>query len=293
MSDGLTIAERYHFEAFGWVLVEKVFEALAVERLRSLLYCIRGDRNRGDKGVYAIDKGRPHYIRMGNLQEYDRAFVDFATHPRLLAISQDLVGGTVALEETEGIINSRDPDADPDTLRREYPNPYNLHRAMATCWGAYTELRRYHVLLVKAVLFLTDVGWGDGGTSVVSGSHRMLWTREEMLGATDQNRSLVRAIEAKAGSVLFFAETLLHGTTPIASDRERVILTAGFCAPMFKMERGNHVRPEFAETLPYDVRAVLTGSDVWTWRRRTDGAASVEWQDASKGLVPPLRRGDR
>jgi hypothetical protein len=31
---------------------------------------------------------------------------------------------------------------------------------------------------------------------------------------------------------------------------------------------GNEVSPEFVETLPEDIRPLISGSDSWHWRRR-------------------------
>jgi hypothetical protein len=263
----LTAAQRYRFEIDGFLILEGLLDPAKVEQLKKVLYRMRADPSRGEKGVYLITKGRSYYTRMGNLIEYDPAIVEFASNPVIVSAAEDLVGGSLRLEENEAIINSRDPAADVDELRRRWPNAYNLHRAMDPTWGCYLENGRYHCLLLKAIAYLTDVGPDDGGTCLIRGSHRVQWPKEQLLRAAEEDPSLYHRVEAKAGSVLLFSETTLHSTTEILSCRERVIITSGYTPPMFRMERGNYIRDEFVQTLPEPIRPLISGSQGWNWRR--------------------------
>src|SRR5438093_10490560 len=118
----LSLAERFHFEAKGYVLLDGLLSQIEVERLKSVLYRLRDDRRRDEKGVYTITKGRSYYVRFGNLIEYDSMIVDFAAHPKIIPLAEELVGGSVRLEENQAIINSRNPAADVEELRRSWPN---------------------------------------------------------------------------------------------------------------------------------------------------------------------------
>ena len=100
-----------------------------------------------------------------------------------------------------------------------------------------------------------------------TGSHRMHWPQREMVRAAALDESLIHQVEAKAGSVLLFPESLIHSTTEILSDRERVILIAGYTPPMLREWRGHEVSPEFVETLPEPIRPLISGSDSWAWKR--------------------------
>jgi hypothetical protein len=82
-----------------------------------------------------------------------------------------------------------------------------------------------------------------------------------------EDERLIHQVEARAGSVLLFPESLIHSTTAIRGDRERVILVAGYTPPMLRAWTGNEVRPEFIETLPEAIRPLISGSDNWNWRR--------------------------
>jgi hypothetical protein len=264
----LTLPQRFQFEVFGYVLLEGLLKPAEVERLKATIYRMRDDPDRGEKGVYAITKGRSYYIRMGNLVQYDPVFVQFATHPKIVPLAEELVGGSVRLEENETIINRRNPEADIDELRRSWPNPTRIHRAIDPSWGCYVEGGHFHTLFVKAIAYLTDVGPEDGGTCVIPGSHRTIWPRSAIESAAQMDTRLYQCIEGRAGSVLLFSESLLHSTSEIISDNERVVVTSGYTPPMFRMERGNFIRPAFVASLPEEVRPLISGSQRWEWKRR-------------------------
>ncbi len=61
--------------------------------------------------------------------------LEYATHPKLLPLVEDLVGGAVRLEESEAIINRRRPDADVEALRRRRSNPTGFHTGTRHGWG--------------------------------------------------------------------------------------------------------------------------------------------------------------
>jgi ectoine hydroxylase-related dioxygenase (phytanoyl-CoA dioxygenase family) len=210
--------------------------------------------------VFAVTKNRAHYFRAGNLLEHALEIAAIATDPRLVDLAEDAVGGPVIIEETEAIINSRDPAVTDEALRAVWPNgPHSLHRAIDPEWGCYWRGVRLRHLYVKAIINLTDLGAGDGGTVLIPGSHRVHWPAAEIVAAAKEDPSLFHCIEAPAGSVLFFTECLVHGTSLITTDRERVTLAVGYIAPMFRMEDGNAVSPDLVARLPEDRRRLVLG----------------------------------
>ena len=94
------------------------------------------------------------------------------------------------------------------------------------------------------IIVLANVGPDDGGTAFIPGSHRLTWDRSEMIEAAMSDDSLVCQVEAEAGDILLFPESLIHSTTAIKSDRERTILIAGYTPTMFQPWPGNEVNPE-------------------------------------------------
>jgi hypothetical protein len=263
---GLTPAQRFHFDAYGYVLLENVLTPDEVERMKTALFRMRKDPNLEAQRVYTHKKG-DHYQLFGHLVEYDPALLEYAVHPKLVPLVQEVVGGAVRLEESEAIINRRRADADLDELRKRRYNPVGFHTGTRHGWGTYYEQNRFHCIFVKTLCYLTDVGPDDGGTAFIPGSHRMSWPQKEMIEAARSDERLVHQIEAKAGSVALFPESLIHSTTEILSDRERVILVSGYTPPMIREWMRNEISPEFVATLPEEIRPLISGSDNWAWRR--------------------------
>ena len=264
---GLTSAQRMHFDIYGFVVLENVLTDDEVARMKAALYRLKGEANLDGKRVYARNRSE-HHVLFGNLVAYDPALLAYAAHPRLVPLVEEVVGGSVRLEETEAIINRRDPKVAAAELYERRYNPTGFHRGTQHGWGTYIEQSRYHCIFVKTLAYLTDVGPDDGGTCVIPGSHRLTWSQDEMIAAALSDDKLIYQVEASAGSVLLFAEALIHSTTAIRSDKERVILISGYTPPMVREWPGNEVSPEFIETLPEDIRPLISGSESWHWRRR-------------------------
>ena len=263
----LTPAQRLHFDIYGFVLLADVLNSDEIRRMKDALYRIKADENLDDKRVYARWRGE-HHVQLGNLVEYDSALLDYAVHPKLVPLVEEVVGGAVRLEETEAIINSRNPDVNVAELHKRRYNPTGFHRGTKHGWGTYIEQNKFHCIFVKTLAYLTDVGPDDGGTCVIPGSHRLTWNQNEMIEAALADDKLIHQVEASAGSVLLFAESLVHSTTAIRSDVERVILIAGYTPPMVREWPGCEISPEFIETLPEEIRPLVSGSDSWHWKRR-------------------------
>src|SRR5690348_15226523 len=182
MPEGLTLAQRFHLDAYGYVLLENVLTPEEVQRIKAALHRMRADPDLEAKRVYTRRHGE-HYILFGHLVEYDQALLEYAVHPRLIPLVEDLVGGSVRLEESEAIINRRNPNADLSALRQHRSTPVGFHTGTRHGWGTYFENDRFHALFVKTLAYLTDVGPEDGGAAVIPGSHKMSWPQKEMINA--------------------------------------------------------------------------------------------------------------
>ena len=265
--NGITPAQRLHFDIYGFVMLQDVLTPDEVSRMKDALHRMKADSDLKSKRVYT-SRRREHYILMGNLIEYDPALLEYAVHPKLVPLVEEVVGGKVRLEETEAIINSREANADLEELHKRRYNPTGFHRGTQHGWGTYIEQNKFHCIFVKTLAYLTDVGPDDGGTCVIPGSHRLTWPQEEMIEAALSDDRLIYQVEATAGSVLLFGEALIHSTTAIRSDKERTILIAGYTPPMVREWPGNEISPEFIETLPEEIKPLISGSDSWHWKRR-------------------------
>ncbi|HIA66525.1 TPA: hypothetical protein EYN98_10785, partial [Candidatus Poribacteria bacterium] len=176
----LMVSQRLHFDIYGYVLLKNVLAPDEIERMKSALHRADKDPNLdADTQVY-VRRNSDHYVLLGNLVEYDSALLEYAVHPKLVPLVEEVVGGKVRLEETEAIINSRDPDTDLQELEKRCYNPIGFHRGTQHGWGTYIEQNKFHCVFVKTLAYLTNVGPDDGGTAFIPGSHRLTWDRSEI-----------------------------------------------------------------------------------------------------------------
>lgn len=261
----LTPAQRLHFDIYGFVLLEDALSPTQVIALRGAMRRLNAETDLAGNRIY-VNTDQPHIRHFGHLFEYDPAFLAYATQPRLVAAAEEVVGGAVRVEETEAIINRRDPQADVEALRRERSRPKGFHTGTEHGWGTYEENGRLHCLFVKTLAYLTDVGPEDGGTAVIPGSHRLSWPVAEVKAAADGDPSLIHQVEARAGTVMLFAESLIHSTTAITGEHERMIVVTGYTPPMMQPWPGNEASPAFVERLP-PLQRRLIAPEPWPWDR--------------------------
>src|SRR5438093_507802 len=96
----LTLSQRFHFDAYGYVLLEDVLTPGEVARMKAALYRMKADPDMASKRVYVHRHGE-HHTLFGNPVEYDPALLEYAAHPKLVPLVQEVVGGAVRLEESE------------------------------------------------------------------------------------------------------------------------------------------------------------------------------------------------
>ena len=265
-STQLTPAQRLHFDIYGYVLLDGVLTPEEVSRMKAAAHRMKADGDVESKRVLVRRKG-DYYVMFERVIEYDPALLEFAVHPKLVPLVEEVVGGPVRLEETVAMINCRNKEEDVEELKSHRYNVLGFHAGIKHGWGTYVEANRFHCLFVKTLAYLTDVGPDDGGTTVIPGSHKMPWPQKEIIDAAMADDSLVHQVEAKAGSVLLFPESLIHSSTAIRSDTERTVLIYGYTPPMMREWTGHEISLEFIRTLPDETQALISGRDNWRWKR--------------------------
>lgn len=265
----LTPAQRYHLDVYGYVVIENTLTADETGRIREALQKLKRDLiATGDPANALVRRARfsaykPHHVHFAHVVEADPAILEYLTHPRLVGMAEELVGGTVRLEESEAIINSRAPDYDPNAPRR-----YGFHTGTRPDYGTYTENGLYHCNFVKTLTNLTDLGPDDGGTVVIAGSHKVRAPEEQIIACAYEDPALIHQVIAPAGSTLLFGEALVHATGQIRSNNERVIIIGGYTPPMFQAWNGQEPSAAFVESIPEVFRPLISGSDKWHWQKR-------------------------
>jgi ectoine hydroxylase-related dioxygenase (phytanoyl-CoA dioxygenase family) len=265
----LTPAQRLHLDVYGYVIIENTLTADEVGRLREALQKLKRDLIATGDPANAVVRGarfstyKPHHVHFAHILETDPAILEYLTHPRLVAMAEEFVGGTVRLEESEGIINSRPPDYDPSA-----PVRYGFHTGTRPDLGTYTENGLFHCNFVKTLTNLTDLGPDDGGTVVIAGSHKIKAPQAQLIACAYEDPSLIHQFIAPAGSTLLFAESLIHATGQLRSDKERVIIIGGYTPPMFRAWPGQEPSQAFVDNLPDLYKPLIGATDSWHWQQR-------------------------
>jgi len=265
----LTPTQRYHLDVYGYVVIENTLTADETGRLLEAMQRLKRDLLAAADPAAAIVRNcrlsahRPHYLHFAHILEADPAICDYLTHPRLVGMAEELVGGSVRLEESEAVVNSRDPDADLSAVPR-----YGFHTGTGPDEGTYTENGLFHCTFVKTLTNLTELGPDDGGTVVIAGSHKIKIDRQDIIAAAGDDPALIHQVIAPAGSTLLFGEALIHATGQIRSDRERVIVIGGYTPPMFQAWNGQEPSAKFIAQTPEHLKPLISGGDKWSWQRR-------------------------
>ena len=89
-----------------------------------------------------------------HILESDPAILEYLTHPRMVAMAEELVGGSVRLEESEASMNYRAPEFDPAA-----PIKFGFHAGSLPDVATYTAnglyLRRENIYTIIVVPFPT------------------------------------------------------------------------------------------------------------------------------------------
>lgn len=260
----LTAAQWLSWDVYGYVLLEGLLSENEVASIKDALYRLRSEEDLERLKVY-VNHREPHRFHVGHLIEYDPSLVAFAVHPKLASLTEKLVGGKVRVEETEAIINSREPNDSSLPRTRERVEALKFHTGTRHGWGTFYDGAHFHCLFVKALAYLSDVGPDDGGTAVIPGSHRLRWPQNEIIRAATSDTEMVHQVTAPAGSVLLFPESLVHSTTAVHSDVERVVIITGYSAAMIREWPGNETSRDFLGSLRARERELLAGDGGWRW----------------------------
>lgn len=262
----LTAAQRYHLDVFGYVVIDNALAAGEVDSLRAALYelrdaLVRLDDPSGDgprvRGAF-MEQNKPNHQFMANIVEADPAITAYATHPRLVSMAEELMGGEARIVEMNAHINSRDPGCDSSVAAR-----YGFHRGTDIPFASHTNAGLFHCNFVKTLTNLTDLGADDGGTVVIAGSHKIDVPSETLIELAYDDPSLIHQVVAPAGSTLLFSETLIHATGRITSEVERAIIITGYGASMFPYWDYGSLSPAFSRQIPEQLKNLLEGQPHW------------------------------
>ena len=326
---GLTDAELYHFATEGWVLRERV---LSPDECKALIDAADREQRRGkakrvpgaledgtaaDGAAFGRSEVDGEHGSLLHSPEEAEVFRRAVFHPRLSPVLAQLVGGEPAVDDSTGPLGCRvfrtlphprrsEPEARATLTDRRY---MAWHRGIRPRWGtrpapAQQQPGRLIVSWLNTCVFLTDVdSQDDGGTVVLSGSHRQDVEHESADGAPpaplaslvdaghptpatiattvpDWDTCLTgyRQIRCPAGSVLHFTESLVHSGHAVLSSRPRYALFFQVAAP--GTDRRVGWRPPYIAT-PWSSTSPL--------RTPLTRPSAADQRPAFRGLFGPYR----
>lgn len=274
----LTPEQRYRFDVFGYVLIEDTLTPHEVARIREASLRLRDAlRAKLDpanptkahfRGAY-FTKYTPTFQLIQQILEADPAFTDYACHPRLVGMCEELIGAEARITQVDTFLNTAS-----DTIPAGTPDGrYGFHTGVDIPFGTHAVNGLMHCNFVKTFTYLTDVGPEDGGTVCIVGSHKINAPQQDVINLAYQNPSLIHKITARAGSTLLFPETLIHASGHRTRPGERITVSAGY-GPVNYLEwgRGDGTpsarSPEFTASVPEALHSLVFGRSHWDRRPR-------------------------
>ena len=188
-------------------------------------------------------------------------YLSVLTKPRVLGIATELLGGTFRFFSVGVRFNRRS-----ETPVLGWHGGVTRHKDRAVCMNGW-----FHTQILGIILYLTDVGPGDGGTGIFAGSHRLSLSYDDLKQyITDHPDSeFFHQTTAKRGSVLLFADgPLMHRTINIETDKERLIMISRLVHSDY--EFGNTRSVGRTDQVPHDVMPLFYGR-AFTPRYRPQG----------------------
>ncbi|MDA0338102.1 MAG: phytanoyl-CoA dioxygenase family protein [bacterium] len=272
----LTPAQRLHLDIYGYVVVPETLTADECGTLIGALQQLKRDLTAAGKplphepdpaskvrGACVADRNSTHHYFMRDIEQADPSITAYITHPLMVGMAAEIIGGEIRMVESNAHINSRHPDWQ---SQEAATHKYGFHRGIDVPYGSYTRNGLYHCNFVKTLTNLTDLGPEDGGTVVIAGSHKMDLPPAQLVECAYQDRSLIHQVIAPAGSTLLFVEPLIHATGLLTSDRERIILITGYGPAHLPYWGDGELTPEFKAAIPANQHLLFHGRQNWDRR---------------------------
>jgi phytanoyl-CoA hydroxylase len=207
--------EARFYKENGYLLVKGVFNAQEVEEMRHAIERIiqkaaatKHDNNSAWQGDFMPPEELKKLVLKGfhDVHYHDSSFTRAATHPRMQAILQQLIGPNVELHHSKMLVKPPENGA-AFPMHQDYPYfPHANHTMLA------------------ASVHLDYADMENGCLHVIPGTHlegSLPHQGKHYLNHKEYPIDMGLACPADAGDVLFFNYLTIHGSKPNVSNRTR------------------------------------------------------------------------
>ena len=219
----LTDEERYLFDLNGYIVLENVLTPKEVADANAAIDC-HIDKMRVRPPEQSLSgespglKGEFGRGEMGGMlaweEPYCLPFRHMLAHPRIVLALNEILGKGFRMDHHMFLL-SMEKGAEGHTFHGSSgpgfdPNQYYI-------W----QNGRMHNGLTVVTFQLTDVNPGDGGVSVIPGSHKSNVACPSSIRRYEKHQGEIRQVVCKAGGAVIFIEATTHGTLPWTADHPR------------------------------------------------------------------------
>ena len=208
--------EKYLFDLTGFLIVREVLSPEHLKLANEAIDSMELNPSPEYFGDSVALRGENSSTRLGNSENlmelphpHCEPFREMLAHPKTTPHLNTILGEGWRLDHGPGLI-AMDKGCSGGMLHGNFDNaPY-----------FYREGRIFTGLCVIEYL-LADEGPGDGGISVIPGSHKANLACPARMRRWEQYREYVTEINARAGDAVIFSEACTHGTLPWNADHQR------------------------------------------------------------------------
>lgn len=250
--------QDYLFDLRGYVVIENAINAAHVADINAALdgfLDLEYGQWRGN--VHRNDDNRAGGLELQNIVEGGEPFERLIDHPAWIDRMRHWCG------EEESYVAGLFIDECFASIRRS-GGYFPVHSGG---WrGAMRGQYRYKDGVfrcgqVNALVALTDIGPGDGGTMVIPGSHKSFFQHPETIGADYMNRmdtlTGVEEVHLNKGDALLFVDGIAHGASSRTTPGERRAVIYRYGVSWGQTRRGYRYSDELLTRLTPERRRIL------------------------------------
>ena len=256
----MTEDEKYLFDINGYIVVRGVLSKEEVAKANEAIDH-HADQIRERTGELSLSrdsktlKGITGRGDLGGLLAWEKPwrdpFREMIAHPRIVPYLHDILGPGYRMDHNAGLITMRE-GAEGHTFHGSSGPGFDPHQYYIFKNG------RMHNGLTVASWQLADTNPGDGGFSLIPGSHKGNYVCPDEMKKFEIHQEFIKQITAKAGDVVIFTEATTHGTLPWKAKHQRRSLLFRFSPNCLAYAKSYLPWPEgMLEDLTPEQRAIL------------------------------------